>query len=185
MSDENNTTDDTITAEDDFIAPEGVSLESNEFDLDLGGIDTSIPLMAAQRDAILVVRKAEVKKNKKETGKNLVLYFTNEQPCQSTAGVSLPPHECLISKYLPLQANAEKLGEEDYNPNRWKTDLAAMIDALFGTTKDNRPRFNNELVGLMKDRLVKANVVVNKPTEDDLAKGFFEKNEAQGFKYVS
>lgn len=155
------------------------TLDENEFDIDLGGIDTSIPVLEKDSKMRLRIKKAEVKQNKKKTGRNLVIYFTNAEPATSTNGTTIAAGEGLISKYFALQANPERVGEEGYNPDRWKLDLAAFIDAVYGSDKDNRPRFNAELVLDFKDREVIGKVDIEKGDE---AGTYGDKNVVGGFK---
>jgi hypothetical protein len=156
------------------------TLDENEFDIDLGGIDTSIPVLEKDSKMRLRIKKAERKANKKKTGFNLLVYFTNAEPATSTSGTTVAAGEGLISKYFALQANSERVGEEGYNPDRWKSDLAAFIDAVYGTGKDDRPRFNADLIVDFKDREVIAKVDIEKG--EDGAYG--DKNTASGFKFA-
>ncbi len=183
METETQTTEEELDA--NFQLPEGfdgVALDDNEFDIDLGGIDTRIPLLEKNPKMKLLIRKAEVKANKKKTGKNLVVFFTNAEAETTDIGVTVPPGEALITKYFSLGPNAERLGEEGYDPNRWKKDLAQWIDALHGSDQSNRARFTPELVVDMKDRVVLAKVEIEEPQEGT---GFDKKNIVSGFRFVN
>lgn len=157
------------------------TLDENEFDIDLGGIDTAIPVLEKDPKMRLKIKKAEVKPNKKKNGRNLVIFFTNSEPATSTSGVTIQPGEALVSKYFALQANPERVGEEGYNPDRWKVDLCSFIDAIYGTDKDNRPRFNTDLVLDLKDREVIAKVDIEKGEEGG---SYGDKNTASSFKFA-
>lgn len=137
----------------------------DDFEIDVTGIDTSIPLLEKNSSIRLKLKKADRKPNKDANGFNAVFYFTNDEAAVSTEGVMLPPGTGLIIKYCPLQPNAKKAGDPDYNADRWMTDLAVVIDAIYGTDKDNRPKFNRALLEDMKDAVVEAKIEVESPQE--------------------
>lgn len=183
METETQTTEEELDA--NFQLPEGfdgVALNDNEFDIDLGGIDTRIPLLEKNPKMKLLIRKAEVKVKKDKTGKMLAVFFTNAEAETTTIGVTVPSGEALITKYLALGPNPEKVGQEGYDPNRWKKDLAQYIDAVYGSDQSNRPRFTPELVADMKDRAILGKVEIEVPKEGS---GFEEKNIVSGFRFVN
>ena len=149
----------------------GFSAESHDEPMHAGDndddfeIDTSIPLLEKNSNIRLKLKKADRKPNKDGNGFNAVFYFTNDEAAVSTDGVMLPPGTGLIIKYCPLQPNAKKAGDPDYNADRWMTDLAVVIDAIYGTDKDNRPKFNRALLEDMKDAVVEAKIEVESPQE--------------------
>lgn len=161
---------------------ENPTLDDNEFDIDLGGIDTSIQIMEKDSKAELFIKSVKIKPNKAETGKNLIVFFSNSAPAMSTLGVTIPRGEALITKYYPLQPNPEKLDNPDYNPDRWKNDIADLIDACFGSDKSNRPRLNASTIAEMKDIVLLGKVEVEKPQEGT---DFGPKNIVSGLKYLS
>lgn len=166
----------------DIDTPENPMLDENEFDIDLGGIDTSIQIMEKDSKAELFIKSVKIKPNKDETGKNLIVFFSNNAPAMSTLGVTIPRGEALITKYFPLQPNPKKSEDPDYNPDGWKKSIADLLDACFGSDKDNRPRLNASTIEAMKDIVVLAKVEVEKPQEGT---DFGPKNIASGLKYLS
>jgi hypothetical protein len=152
----------------------------NDFDIDLGGIDNSIPIMEKDPKAVLFIKTAKIKLNKKETGKNLVIFFSNSEPAVTTSGVTVPRGECLITKYYPLQPNADRLEDPDYNQERWKNEIAAFLDACFNTDKTNRPRLNPATIAELKGLEVLAKVEVDKAEA-----GYEPKNSILGLKAIT
>jgi hypothetical protein len=102
--------------------------------LDLGNVDTSRPVLPEQLH-VLEIGSVEVKPNKAENGRNLVVVFktVNESPDASGQQMIQPGYQ--ITKYYPLQQSANEKAPD------YKRDLAKLQDAVEGTTMGSRPLF--------------------------------------------
>lgn len=156
----------------------------DDFEIDLTDVDTSIPLLEKSSNMVLKLKKATVMPNKDKTGRNAVFYFTNAEPAISVDSIMLPAGAGLMIKYCPLQPNPKKINDEGYDPNRWTVDLATVIDAVYGTEKGNRPKWNRALAEDMKDRLISAKVEIEQP-DPKAATDFGPKNIIKSMKFLA
>ncbi len=156
----------------------------NDFYVDVSGLDTKTPLVAKTDKALLTITKAEVKENKDKTGRNLVIYLKNAEVLVTDEGVAVAPMEVLFSKYFPLQANTKRAGDEGYDADGFRKNIAKTLDAIFGTDVENRPAFNRETVDAMKGYQVYARITIDEPKPDDLDKGYGPRNGIGDFKQV-
>ena len=109
--------------------------------INLQEVDTGRPVLAEDK-YVMEIKDIDVKENKKQTGRNLVVIFATIQAETSVkasqdgltgdikAGFT-------VRKYYPLQ--------QSDNPDApdFREDLARLQDAVEGSTKENRnPRFD-------------------------------------------
>lgn len=115
------------------------TLENIDFELEVSGLSTARPVIP-KRDYEMTLVAVEVKQNSKETGNNLNLVFATTERLTSIQGEEVPSG-FKITKYLPLQPNAEKVGNDTYDAEGFKKDIAAAYDGLSGCTDKNaRPK---------------------------------------------
>lgn len=105
----------------------------------LEGVETSLPLLPEQ-DFVLQVTESSIAPNKKETGHNWALTLNTTEPVTSIDG-----REVKVNFPLFMQI-ALQPSEEAKDPEGFKRQIGSAVDALFGTSKENRPAFTLELV---------------------------------------
>lgn len=118
MSDENNTNSD----------PLGLGLNLNN-------VDTSRPCLPEQLH-VLAIDSVEVKANKAETGKNLVVVFKTVNDSPDVTGAKMISAGYPITKYYPLQQSDNPKAPD------FQRDLALLQDAVEGTKAGSRPDFH-------------------------------------------
>ena len=116
--------------------------------LDLGSVDVSRPCLPEQLH-VLAIDTVEVKDNKKQTGKNLVVVFKTVNDSPDYTGARIISAGYPITKYYPLQQSDNEKAPD------FKADLARLQDAVEGTKQGNRPPFNpyNYVGKLVMDKL--------------------------------
>lgn len=103
------------------------------------GIDTTIPVLA-DGDKLLKVIESSIKTNKDGTGLNWELKLGLENGEISRDGREVKPGFPLFVRIACQPA------KDSTDVEAFKRQIFAAVDALFGTTKDNRPAFNQTLV---------------------------------------
>lgn len=132
-----------------------VSEEPLDLDVDLGQVDTSMPVFPAGLYD-LRVHDMTRERNKEDSGWNLVVIFcTTEDHCtmQKPDG---PPVKTgfALKRYFPLQAKSDAA-----DPEQYKKGLAELLDAALGTSLEagDRPKFSK---GLLLNKIVRATLKV-------------------------
>lgn len=105
----------------------------------LEGVDTTLPLLPEQ-DYQLNVAESAIVPNKKGTGHNWALKFVTTQPATSVDG-----REINVGFPLFMQV-ALQPAEEAKDPEGFKRQLGQTVDALFGSSKENRPPLTHALI---------------------------------------
>lgn len=105
--------------------------------VDTGKVDTTRP-QPKNGDWHCKVADLEVKPNKDNTGRNLIITFQAQAPIESmpskVTGQSTTILNCKLSKHYPLQPPADKPDSDFY-----KVNLARLYDACHGTDDSTRP----------------------------------------------
>jgi hypothetical protein len=120
----------------------------------LQGVDTTIPLLP-EGDYRFQVVESTVDPNKDRSGLNWNLKLALVDPATSTDGREIKPNFPVFAVYA-LQAASESKDVEAF-----KRNLGQAVDAIFNTSKDNRPNFDRELVNSCVGKTVVATVVLN------------------------
>ena len=128
MSDENY--DNPIIDEDLLNAADPLGLG-----LDLSGVDTSRPLLP-EALYILAIDKVELKENKRQDGKNLVVTFKTTSDAMDVTGARPISAGFTITKYYPMQQSTNEKAPD------YRVDLAKLQDGVEGTKQGERPPFN-------------------------------------------
>ena len=103
--------------------------------LNLGDVNTSRPCLPEGIHA-LNIKSVEVKANKAETGRNLVVVFeTVNESVDSTGEKTISPGFPITRYYALQQSDNEKAPD-------YRADLARLQDAVEGTKQGERPPFN-------------------------------------------
>lgn len=119
--------------------------------LDLSNFDTTRPLLVDQDYTFQVVESAIVP-NKEKSGHNWQVKYALAQSAQAQDGREVKPNFPIVCNYA-LQARPDST-----DPDAFKRGLGDTIDAIFGSTMETRPLFNQELVNAAKGRTVIATV---------------------------
>ncbi len=120
----------------------------------LDEVETSLPLIPEQ-DVSVTCTESSVDPNKDKTGFNWNLTLCTTSPLQSTDGRTINPNFPLYLT-IGLQPAAETK-----DPEGFKRNLAATVDALFGSSKENRPAFTRELVSSAVGKQAIAHVFID------------------------
>ena len=94
--------------------------------LDLSQVDTSRPCLP-EGLYVLEVGAVELKANKAETGRNLVVQFKTVTDAMDHTGAKLIPVGFAVTKYYPMQQSDNPKAPD------FKRDLAFLQDAVEGT----------------------------------------------------
>jgi hypothetical protein len=123
--------------------------------MDLSTVDVSRPCLPEQMH-VLSIDSVEVKPNKKETGRNLVVVFKTVNDSPDVTGAKIISAGYPITKYYPLQQSDNEKAPD------FKADLARLQDAVEGTKQGERPPFQPfNYVG----KLVMARIRIKKDEE--------------------
>lgn len=123
-------------------------------DVDLTNIDPTIPVLTARLYDLRIVDITQ-EENKEKTGFNAKIKFETTDVAESLDGKSIPPGFPLFS-YYPMQPS-NKADSKQTDPDAWKKNFAALMDAALGTETGSRGAFNrDQLIG----KVVRANVKV-------------------------
>jgi len=126
-----------------------IALDCN---IELAGVDTSMPRLETG-DHAMVIKSVEVKPNKAETGKNLVVTFATTGNAISTKGEPVNPG-FPVTRYFALQQS-----DNPKAPN-YLRDICKLIDAALGTTQENRPNLNGETLASLVGKEVLCKIKV-------------------------
>lgn len=120
----------------------------------LAGVDTTLPLLP-EADYVLQVVESTIDANKDKTGLNWNLKLATTEPATSTDGRDVKPNFPVFT-VCALQAR-----EDSKDAEAFKRGLGQTIDAIFGTSKENRPDFTRELANSAVGNKVKAHVYLD------------------------
>jgi hypothetical protein len=115
----------------------------------LEGVDTSLPLLPEQ-DYQLQCAESSVVPNKRKDGYNWALVFHTTEPLKA-----IDDRDVKVNFPLYMQI-ALQPAEDSKDVEGFKRQLGQAVDALFGTSKENRPAFDMALVKSAVGRLVVA-----------------------------
>lgn len=124
------------------------------FNVPVAGVSTEVPLLP-EGDVLLQIVESTVEPNKDKVGLNWKLKAVTTTPLKSVDGRDIAPNFPLYHT-MALQA---KDGSTD--PEAFRRSLSEAVDAIFGTTKDNRPDINRPLVDSAVGRSVIAHVYID------------------------
>lgn len=119
------------------------------------GVDTSLPVLP-EGDYPLQIVESVIVPNSRKDGYNWHLKLATTSVLTDVSGREVKPNFPLFQD-IALQP---KEGSTD--PDGFKRNLFAAVDAIFGTTEADRPDFSNELVQQAVGKLVTATVIVDK-----------------------
>lgn len=122
--------------------------------VELAGVETTLPLLP-EADYPVQVAEATIDPNKDKTGLNLNLKLVTLSEHKATDDRTVKPNFPLFM-VAALQAR-----DDSKDVDAFKRSLGEIVDALFGTTKVDRPTFNRELVTQMIGKQAIASVVLN------------------------
>lgn len=120
----------------------------------LAGVETSLPLFP-EADYVLQVSESSVDPNKDQTGFNWNLTLNTTETYESTDGREVKPNFPFYFT-LALQPRADSK-----DPEAFRRNLAEAVDAVFGTSKENRPEMSRELVNSAVGKTVVAHVFID------------------------
>lgn len=106
--------------------------------IQLDGVETTIPLLP-EGQYLLQCTESKIEPNKDQNGLNWNLKLELAQQVEALDGRSVSPGFPLYST-CALQARPDSS-----DPEAFKRSIAETIDALFGTSKEDRPRFGMDL----------------------------------------
>ena len=128
---------------------------SLNLNVQLSGVDTSMPRLASGNYPLRIVKHEVVESKKVAGNNNLLMHFETTQPAESTRGDVIQPGYKL-RRYYPLQQS------ETEGAPAFERDLAVLIDAAYGTDASNRPNLSDETVLGMYGKEVLGSVKVEK-----------------------
>jgi len=123
--------------------------------VDTADTDTSMPLAPAG-DYECQVTKSSIDPNKARTGHNWNLELKTTAPVTTVEGKTLD-HMTFFVNNIGLQPS-----ESAKDPEGFKRNIAAATDAVLGTSKGSRPRFDRNVVEQALGKTVVARVVIEK-----------------------
>lgn len=130
--------------------------------LDISDTETEIPLLPAGSYPMQIVAST-IEANKDNSGLNWHIKLATTQAYTAVDGrpiaVNFP-----INMYPPLQAKADAADPENY-----KRNIAAAVDAIFGSSKNNRPTVDKALLERAQGQTVIADIVLETPTQGPYA----------------
>lgn len=105
----------------------------------LQGLETGLPLLP-EADYEVQCTESKVEPNNRQDGFNWNLQLNTTQPTKANDGRDVQPNFPLFVT-MALQP-----APESKDPDAFRRNLGSTVDALFGTSKDNRPDFSAEVV---------------------------------------
>lgn len=105
----------------------------------LAGLETGLPVIP-EADYEVQCTKSTVEPNKSQEGFNWNLELALTSAVKAVDGREVKP-DFPVFMTLALQP-----APESKDPDAFRRNLGGVVDALFGSTKDNRPDFGRELV---------------------------------------
>ena len=124
------------------------------FNIATSGVDTSFPLMA-EGTYRFQITESSVVPNKRQDGHNWKLKLNLVAPAPGLDGKEVAANSAVF------QTIALQPAPEATDPQGFKRNIADAIDAIFGTTIDNRPAFNKDLWESAIGKEVDAHVVID------------------------
>lgn len=121
----------------------------------LSEVETSLPLLP-EADYPLQIVESTVEANKDKTGFNWNMKLITTSPITAVDGREVKPGFPVFVNNLALQAKADSTDSEAF-----KRGLSEAVDAIFGTTKGNRPEFSRDVVTSAIGKTVTAHVYVD------------------------
>jgi hypothetical protein len=129
----------------------------------LAGVDTSLPLLP-EGDYIVQCSESTIDPNKEKTGYNWNLVLNTTEVITSTDNREIKPN-------FPLYFVAALQPREDSKDvEAFRRSLGEAVDALYGTTKENRPDFSREVVQSSVGKTCVAHVYIDNWQGRDLNK---------------
>jgi len=120
----------------------------------LAGVDTSLPLLP-EADYKVQVAESTIDPNKNTDGLNWNLKFVTTEPSTAVDGRDVKINFPVFAVYALQPAKESK------DVDAFRRNLGGAVDAIFGTSKENRPEFSHALAQSAVGKLVVAQVVVN------------------------
>ena len=120
----------------------------------LAGVETSLPLLP-EGDYGFQITESVVANNKDQNGLNWNLKLALIDPTVAVDGRDIKPNFPVFCVYA-LQAKADSK-----DPDAFRRSLGEVVDAIFGTTKENRPDFNGALVTDCVGKSVLAHIYID------------------------
>jgi hypothetical protein len=120
----------------------------------LGGVDPTLPLLAEQ-DYTFQIKTSVIKPNKDANGHNWEIVLALTENATAIDGRQIK------AGYSVYNTNALQPKEDSTDPEGFKRGIAATIDAIFNTNKDNRPDFDMNLVNSVVGKLVTAQLYID------------------------
>lgn len=120
----------------------------------LAGVETSLPLLP-ESDYSVQVKESTIDPNKDKTGLNWNLKLGLASTATAVDGRTVNPDYPVFSVFA-LQAK-----EDSKDPEAFKRSIGEAVDAIFGTTKDNRPTFDRALCDSAVGKVLTAHVIID------------------------
>ncbi len=147
-------------------------------EIQLQDVDTSFPLLP-EADYPLVVVESKVETNYDKNGVQWSLVYGLDTPAESVSGKPLATGTKVYPDWpLQLQPRADGKGGAEWSGSAAERSLCATVDAIFGSSKENRPGFNRELVDGAVGRHVIGHVII------DMDKNGVQRNKVTRLKRV-
>jgi hypothetical protein len=124
----------------------------------MAGVDTTMPLVS-DGDYECQITASAVEPNKARTGHNWNLTLKTVDPVTATDGREMSSATFFVNN-IALQPT-----DTSTDPEGFKRNIAAAMDAIFGTVKATRPIFNRAVVEGSLGRRVVANVYISEYPE--------------------
>ena len=122
--------------------------------VELAGVETTMPLLPAAIYQFQVIESA-VAPNKDNTGRNWNLKLALINPATAVDGREIKPN-FPVYHILALQAKADSK-----DPDAFRRSLGETVDALLGTTKENRPNLTGTIISEAVGKIVSAHIAID------------------------
>lgn len=143
--------------------------EPINFRVDLTKVDTSRPCPQAG-GYLFTCTKVEVKRNKEQTGMNLVLEFTMDNSCNCVPNDDGSVRELKPGYAITVYHNLQPGDKEKDDPakrNDWQARCAKTYDGFFGTKDSTRPDITIDGRGGIFQNCVGRKVIIQLQPKDD------------------
>lgn len=120
----------------------------------LAGVSTDVPLLP-EGIYSFQVSESSAGPNKAGTGMNWSLKLALTAPATS---VDNKPINVNFPVFMQLALQAK---EDSKDPDAFRRSLAETVDALFGTTQDNRPELSHDLITQAVGKVVNAQITID------------------------
>lgn len=124
------------------------------FSVPLAGVNTQLPLLP-EADYLFQVKESTIVPNKDQNGYNWKLKLGLASPTTAIDGRDIQP-DFPVFDIAALQAKPDST-----DPEAFKRGLGERVDAIFGTTMEDRPEFTKALVDSAVGKMVVAHVVID------------------------